>query len=162
MMASANWIEAGSGDLGQLHVEILGCRNLPNMDRAVLGQKTDAFASIVFEGKMQSRNMMNGQDFSDPKSNPPETKTDAWVTTDVIGQCLSPRWMPWSRRAFVFNIEHPSSALFIAMFDHDSELLTEFVSADVHDPIGRIEVQVSNFEPDTIYTLAVSCRTRVP
>jgi hypothetical protein len=53
MMSSTNWVEAGSGDLGQVYVEILGCRNLPNLDGAILGRKTDAFASIVFEGKLQ-------------------------------------------------------------------------------------------------------------
>lgn len=53
MLSSVNWTEVGSGDLGYLYVEILGCSDLPNMDRAILGRKTDAFASLVFEGKIQ-------------------------------------------------------------------------------------------------------------
>ena len=61
MLTSTSWVEVGSGDLGQLYVEILGCSKLPNMDRAMLGQKTDAFASIVFEGKIRLRKLRGGQ-----------------------------------------------------------------------------------------------------
>lgn len=129
MLSSVNWTEVGSGDLGYLFVEILGCSDLPNMDRAILGRKTDAFASLVFE--------------------------DSAVTTDVIGQCLNPRWMPWSRRAFVFNVENPNSDLFIGIFDHDPEPPIDILAPSVvHDPIGRIEVQLSSFDANTVYTLA--------
>lgn len=129
MLSSVNWTEVGSGELGYLYVEILGCSDLPNMDRAILGRKTDAFASLVFE--------------------------DCAVTTDVIGQCLNPRWMPWSRRAFVFNVENPNSDLFIGIFDHDPEPPIDILTPSVvHDPIGRIEVQLSSFDADTVYTLA--------
>jgi len=46
---STQWIEAGSGDLGKLYVEILGCSHLPNLDLATLSltDKTDAFCCLV-------------------------------------------------------------------------------------------------------------------
>jgi len=86
MKGSAHWVESGSGNLGYLYVEVLGCTDLPKMNAV---GKTDAFACLVFE--------------------------DAITNTDVIGNCLSPRWMPWCRRAFVFNICHPSSSLFLGL-----------------------------------------------
>lgn len=95
--------------------------------------KTDAFACLVFE--------------------------DAIVMTDVIGDTLSPRWPTWSQRAFAFNIGHPSSTLQIGVFDFDPELsplqMVSRAAADVHDPVGRIQIHLSNFVPDTEYTLAV-------
>lgn len=68
---SKYWIEAGTGgDIGKVYLEILSCDKLPNMDVSITGRdKTDAFACIVFE--------------------------DSIVHTDVISDCLSPRWMPW-------------------------------------------------------------------
>jgi hypothetical protein len=131
---STNWTEAGSGKLGKLYVEIMGCDNLPNMDFGTLDfrDKTDAFACLIFE--------------------------DAVVNTDVIGDSLSPRWMPWSRRAFVFNIDHPSSDLQIGIFDYDQELsplqlVSRLAGDDLHDPIGRIQIHTSNFLANTVYTL---------
>ena len=43
---STNWIKAGSGTLGKVYVEVLQCRNLPNVDTGV-GNLTDAFVSSV-------------------------------------------------------------------------------------------------------------------
>lgn len=68
--------------------------------------------------------------------------------------------MPWCRRAFVFNISHLSSALFLGIFDYDPEMgplahKTSIANSSLHSPIGRIEIHVSNFSPDTVYTLAV-------
>ena len=105
---STNWIEAGSGDLGRLFVEVIGCYNLPNLDEmpvvggvlpaanVLTGGKTDAFVCMVYE--------------------------DTIVNTDVINDSLSPRWMPWSQRAFAFHIFHPSSQLMVGVFDYDSAL----------------------------------------
>jgi hypothetical protein len=138
---STNWTEAGSGELGKLYVEIMGCDNLPNLDFGTLDfrDKTDAFACLIFE--------------------------DSVVNTDVIGDSLSPRWMPWSRRAFVFNIDHPSSDLQIGIFDHDRELsplqlVSRLYGDDLHDPVGRIQINTSNFLPNTVYTLTVRTSLR--
>lgn len=48
---SRNWMEAGSGDLGKVFLEILQCDGLPNMDKATLNvrDKTDAFVCAAFE-----------------------------------------------------------------------------------------------------------------
>ena len=120
---SKEWIEIGSGDLGKLFVEILSCDGLPNMDCKELGEgKTDAFACLVYE--------------------------DAIVNTEVIKNTLSPRWMPWTQRAFIFNVMHPSSDLMIGVLDYDSPAPTAR-----HDPIGRIDLAVTNMRPGTEYTV---------
>jgi hypothetical protein len=130
---STQWIEAGSGGVGKVFVEILGCDGLPNMDKLTLNprDKTDAFCCIVFE--------------------------DCVVNTDVIENCLSPRWMPWTQRAFIFNITHPSSDLIIAAFDYDPEWsplqIASRATGDLHDAIGRIRIDLSNFAVDMDYTL---------
>ncbi len=92
-MPSENWTEAGSGDLGQLYVEILSCDNLPDLDFGLPRNKTDAFVNLVFE--------------------------DAVVTTEVIRDTLNPRFMPWTRRAFKFHVHQISSLLYLGVFDHD-------------------------------------------
>ena len=95
---STSWTEAGSGGLGKLYFEILGCDDLPHVDAMTMNilDKTDAFACLMFE--------------------------DAVVMTDVIDDSLSPRWMPWCCRSFVFNISHPSSALQLGIFDYNPEI----------------------------------------
>jgi hypothetical protein len=133
MKPSTHWVEAGSGQLGRVYVEVLGCEKLPNMDAATLNlrDRTDAFACLVYE--------------------------DSIVTTDVIGDTLSPRWMPWCRRGFVFNVSHPSSDLQIGLFDFDPELsplqIASRATGDLHDPIGRVQVNLSNFPTNTVLTL---------
>jgi hypothetical protein len=128
---SKGWTEAGSGDLGKLHVEVIGCDGLPNMDMANLNprDKTDAFVCLVFE--------------------------DVVVNTDVIGDTIKPRWMPWSRRAFIFNISHAQSNLFLGIFDYDpprgAKQLASRAVASVHDPIGRIVINLGHYLPDTVY-----------
>jgi len=113
---SREWLHLGSGTTGRLYVEVIGCDGLPNTD--TFG-KTDAFALVIFE--------------------------DAFGKTDVIDDCLSPRWMPWSRRAFMFSMEHPSSDLRVGVFDFDK--------IGKHDMIGRVAVPVSSLRPDTEYVL---------
>ncbi len=115
---SSNWIEAGYGGLGRVFVEIISCGSLVNLDMG-LNDTTDSFAAIVFE--------------------------DSLVRTDVIYDCLDPLWMPWSRRAFAFNILHPSSMLFLGVFDYDE--------LGNHDPIGRVGINTSKFQSNTSYLL---------
>lgn len=124
MKDSLNWIEMGSGRFGRLFVEIIGCDGLPNMDTGgFAGNKTDSFISMVFE--------------------------DTLAQTDIIDDCLSPRFMPWTKRAFIFHMFHSSSDLFIGVFDHDGTMNP----ADDHDFIGRVAVDISNLRKDTTYTL---------
>jgi C2 domain len=130
---STDWLEVGSGDIGRLYVEVLRCDGLPNMDKGTLNllDKTDAFCCLLFE--------------------------DGVVNTDVIGDTLSPRWMPWSRRAFSFRIDHPQSDLIVGVFDYDPpnsplQLATQAI-ASLHDPIGRCVVKLSRLLPQTEYTL---------
>jgi hypothetical protein len=66
--------------------------------------------------------------------------------TDVIDDELSPHWLPWTQRAFCFNMIHPASILYLAVFDFD-------IGMGQHDPIGRVAVNVGNLQPDTIHTL---------
>ena len=120
MEPSYQWTDIGSGTLGKIFVEIIGCDNLPNLDTAgVLGDKTDSFVSLVYE--------------------------DCFARTDVVDDCLSPRWMPWSHRAFIFNMMHTSSQLFIGVFDSDTNSLCN------HDLVGRISIDVSSFRRNTTY-----------
>lgn len=118
---STEWLDTGSGDVARIFVEILCCDGLPNLDSGgFLGNKTDAFVALVHE--------------------------DTWAQTDVIDDCLNPRWLPWSRRAFIFHQAHSSSQLFLGVFDHDTGL-------DDHDLIGRVSVDMSNLRPNTVYNL---------
>lgn len=119
---SRNWLDIGSGDLGKIFVEIIGCDGLPNKDMDIgNGNKTDAFISLVYE--------------------------DCHCSTDVVDDCLSPRWLPWMKRAFVFNMMHTSSNLNIGVFDYDPGY------AGDHDICGRVSVDLANFLPDTEYIL---------
>ena len=120
---SSHWIEAGSGHLGQVFVEVLQCDGLPNLDYSAMGRnKTDPFVTIVFE--------------------------DSIVHTDVINDCLSPRWMPWAQRAFVLNIIRPTSQIMVGVADFDA--------GGGHDKIGRAVVNISNCRPGTLYTVQYS------
>lgn len=122
MNDSHTWIDVGSGNLGKVFVEVLSCDNLPNMDTgSTFGNKTDSFVSVVYE--------------------------DCFARTDVINDCLSPKWLPWSQRAFIFNMMHTSSQLFLGVFDYDGNVLND------HDFIGRVSVDLSNFQPNTVYVL---------
>jgi len=124
MKPSTNWIAAGeetSESLGKVYLEILKCENLPNMDSGeALGNKTDAFVCAIFE--------------------------DSMTQTDVIDDKLSPFWLPWTKRAFVFQITHAFSQLFISANDYD-------VGPGKHDGIGRIAINLNHFKNDVLYTL---------
>ena len=119
---SENWVQAGSGKLGKLYVEVLSCHGLPNVDVGeAVGNLTDSFVALVYE--------------------------DTFVQTPVIADELSPHWLPWTQRAFCFGIMHPASMLYLGVFDFDLGPLAE------HFPLGRIAVNISNLQRDTMYTL---------
>lgn len=86
-----------------------------------LGNLTDSFVSIVYE--------------------------DTFVRTDTIDDCLDPVWLPWSHRAFILNMGHASSQIFLGVFDFDAGF-------DDHDLIGRVSVDVTNLRPNTEYLLS--------
>jgi hypothetical protein len=91
---SQRWIEAGSGSLGKIYLEILACHDLPNVDIGeAVGNVTDSFVCAVFE--------------------------DSVAMTEVIDDELSPHWLPWSQRAFCFGMMHPASILYLGVFDYD-------------------------------------------
>jgi hypothetical protein len=69
------------------------------------------------------------------------------VVTDTINDCLSPCWLPWTKRAFTLRMAHPSSRIFVSVFDYDAGL-------SEHDLIGRISIDVTNLEKDTEYMLS--------
>jgi hypothetical protein len=95
---SKQWVPAGTGDLGKLHVEILSCGGLPNVDVGeAYGNLTDCFICAVFE--------------------------DAMAQTPVIDDELSPHWLPWTQRAFCFGMAHPASMLYLGAFDYDLGLM---------------------------------------
>lgn len=137
MNPSTHWVEASSGTIGRVYIEVIGCDGLPNMDLWNFSPQIapDTFACLVCE--------------------------DSIVNTDVITNSRSPRWVPWSRRAFVFNLSHPSSNIFLGLFDWDNEnsplqAAISVASSDVHDPIARILINVADAIPDTEYNLTVS------
>jgi hypothetical protein len=120
-LPSVEWVEAGSGSLGKLYLEILSCSDLPNVDVGeAVGNVTDCFICAVFE--------------------------DAMVQTAVINDELSPRWLPWTQRAFCMNIMHPASMLYLGAFDFD-------LGMSDHDPVGRVAVNLSNLQHNTECTL---------
>lgn len=123
-LPSKHWIEAGSGNLGRLYLEILSCHGLPNVDIGdALGNRTDAFVTAVYG--------------------------DAMADTSVIDDELNPHWPPWTQRAFILRMMHPSQVLFIAVFGYKRGLLS-------HVPIGRVEINPSNLQRDTEYHLSYS------
>jgi hypothetical protein len=126
---STSWTMAGSGSTGKLYIEIVGCDGLTNPGQAS-GEKSDPFVNIVYE--------------------------DSIVNTDVIHDCLSPRWMPWSQRAFVMNMMCLSSQIFIGVFDYNNsnQGIDSPASAEVnHDPLGRAVINLSSLRPRAIHTL---------
>lgn len=87
-LPSKKWIRAGTraASLGRAYLEVLSCRGLPNVDTGP-GHHTAAFCAVVYG--------------------------DAMVQTDVIEGEVSPRWMPWTQRAFVLEWQHPSQVLYV-------------------------------------------------
>ena len=127
---SKNWIECGSSSSdnvdsgGRVYVEILHCDNLPNCDAA---NKTSSFVSLVHE--------------------------DAAVQTDIIHNCLSPLWMPWTKRSFAFNRKSIQSTMYIGVFHYDA------VNPLGHVGIGRVAVNLQQLRADHIYLLSYTLYT---
>jgi hypothetical protein len=71
---------------------------------------------------------------------------DAMAQTPVIDDELSPHWLPWTQRAFCFGLMHPASMLYLGAFDFDLGLTD-------HESIGRVAVNISSLQRDTVYTL---------
>jgi len=115
----------GSGKVARIFLEVLACDNLPNMEAAhIFGNKTDAFVKIVYE--------------------------DCICQTIIIDDKNSPRFLPWTKRAFVLHTNYPSSVINLGVFDYDPGLLND------HDYIGRAAVDVTNLRPGTEYMLNYS------
>lgn len=68
------------------------------------------------------------------------------MKTDIIDDCLSPRWLPWSQRAFTLRMAHPSSRINVGVFDSDPGLSD-------HDLIGRISIDLTHLKKDIEYIL---------
>ena len=97
---------------------------LPNLDSGgFVGNKTDSYVTVVFE--------------------------DCVLKTDVIADKLSPRWLPWTKRAFALRVMHSSSQIHLGIFDYDT-------GYDDHDAIGRVSIDLSNFHPYTEYMVSVN------
>ena len=126
---SRKWVQAGNTkhSLGRLYVEILSAHDLPNVDLGeTVGNKTNGFCSIVYG--------------------------DTMVQTDLIDDELSPHWLPWTQRAFVFNASkewrNPSGvALFVGVFGFKRKPFRR------HRAIGRVEIRPFSFQRNTLYEL---------
>ena len=126
---SRKWVQAGNTkqSLGRLYVEILSAHDLPNVDLGeTVGNKTNGFCSIVYG--------------------------DTMVQTDLIDDELSPHWLPWTRRAFVFNVSNewrnPSGvALFLGVFGFKRKPFRR------HRAMGRVEIRPFSFQRNTLYEL---------
>jgi len=128
---SYSWLDIGSGTLAKVYLEIIGCDGLRDTDKNVLDKddKTDACCCIVYE--------------------------DTIVCTETVNDCLSPRWMPWTQRAFVLHTESVYARLRIGVFDKDKGLKEQFGG---HDYLGRIDINLANCETETEYILKYNLR----
>lgn len=89
--------------------------------------------------------------------NPPDSffqivYEDCICQTSIIDDKNSPRFLPWTKRAFVLHTNYPSSVINLGVFDYDPgvALLND------HDYIGRAAVDVTNLRPGTEYMLNYS------
>ena len=135
MKPSKDWINVGDPNApGKVFVEVLACNDLPNLDFPGLLSKnlTDPFCCLIME--------------------------DSVVNTSYISDNLNPRWMPTGdHRAFVFGVQHPSSHLYVGCFNYNSTSkiynpLGTFRDW-IHTPVGRVLINLTQFTPDTVYTL---------
>jgi hypothetical protein len=89
--------------LGQVYLEMLKYRGLPNTDTGgSVGNKTNLFVLVVYGNIM--------------------------VQTEVINDSLSPMWMPWSLRMFMLQLSHPSTAMHKGVADYNFGPLKHKVS----------------------------------
>jgi len=128
---SMEWVDVGSGSGGRLFLEVIGCDNFPKEDTSALlplKNQANAYCCIIME--------------------------DSIVHTSIIPDSQSPRWMPSDRRAFIFHMSHPSSQVYVGVFDRDLDNRPGAnLTPRVHDPLGRVVVNLSHFQPNTLYTL---------
>ena len=92
--------------IGELCVEVLEARGLPNTDHGLFGNMTDPYAFVVFEG--------------------------SGVRTSVVRDSLNPRWGATDRdsfRAFKFRVVKPYSVLYVCINDFDGGVKHEKASA---------------------------------
>jgi hypothetical protein len=68
------------------------------------------------------------------------------VQSDIIDDELAPVWLPWSRRAFCLEMQHPSQVLYLAIFGFKRMLLH-------HKAVGRVKINVRHFQCNTLYNL---------
>lgn len=131
---SEEWIDVGAGNHGKLYLEIIGCDDLINLDAGtslLRRNMNDTFCCMVLE--------------------------DSVVNTSIISDTLSPRWRPDDQRAFIFHLQHPSSQLLIGVMDYDKVLSASNTLTgrrSIHDPVGRVGINLTQFYPNTVYTLA--------
>jgi len=128
MKPSHQWVEAGSSGtaasttaLGKLYLEVLSCHDLPNVDVGeAVGNLSDCFVCGVFE--------------------------DAMVETPVIDDELSPYWLPWTQRAFVFGMKHPASVLYLGVFDYGkyTPIVRSLLSLPTFLTIASLFLHLSN------------------
>jgi len=115
---------------GRINLEILGCDGLPNLDRSTLdlNDKSDPFVTAILE--------------------------DSVLVTDVIPRSLSPRFLPWTRRAFVLHPSHASSDLLLGVHDFDSAIGNSKKPGN-HDFMGRVRIRspLLNFRHGLEYIL---------
>merc|ERR1711933_201685 len=114
------WQDIGQGKYAMIFLEVIGCTRLPNKDKSLSSRrKTDPFVCVVYE--------------------------DTVNFTDQLSNCLSPRWMPWTKRAFILHTVHASSLIYLGVFDWDA--------VGKHDYIGRVIINVTNFRFHSDYLL---------
>lgn len=71
---------------------------------------------------------------------------DCMVQTDILRDCLNPRWMPWTQRAFVFRRMYQLSSMYIGVINYNVGMLN-------HKGCGRTVIDLSAFTEGTVYTL---------
>jgi len=101
---STSWTVCyGKGSLGKLYVEVIECNDLLYRHKqrtrksTVAEKKVDPFITIIHE--------------------------DSIVSSDALPDCKNPRFLPWSRRAFKFHVEHSYSPIYIGVYDYEESRL---------------------------------------
>jgi hypothetical protein len=61
--------------------------------------------------------------------------------------------MPWTQRAFMFHISHPSDLIHIGIFDYDDTANVDILNLNNRDRIGQLTIGISDFKPSTEYIL---------
>jgi len=116
------WVEGGTGTLGKFYVEVLKCEGLLiKSSSRNEGINANTFVSMVFE--------------------------DSFASTEVIRDSSSPTWMPWTKRAFIFNTKYPLSKLYLSIHSFDE------INTSNHIYLGKLVINPSNLSSCTEYTL---------